>query len=810
MLLNRGWEFRLVSSREDILQSEIKNTPGKWLPATVPGTVHTDLLNNNLIPDPFYSDNEKKLDWIDFCDWEYRTTFNIDNADYDSIVFEGIDTIAEIYLNDILLCNTKNMFVEYSFNIRGKIKNDANNLRIVFRSAKNIGKKNEDKYGKLTVAHESERVYLRKAQYSFGWDWGPSFPTLGIWKNVYLEKSPECKISDVRFATMSIDDNIANLSLTYDLNGQLQNIDHVLIQLENDEYKHEEKVKSLNQRKNLLHIQIENPKLWFPNGMGEQNLYILNIIVAGKDNRILDQNHMLVGIRTIELQLENNNESNFRFLINGTPIYIKGVNWIPVDSFLPRVNKDKYIKLLSLAKNANVNMVRVWGGGIYENDLFYETCCRLGLLVWQDFMFACATYPKQESFMENVREEINYQVSRLRNYPSLTIWCGNNENEWIWYQQNKVSYKNMPDYKLYHEFIPKLLKDLGNSHPYWPTSPFGFDEDPNSFNSGNTHQWQIWSQWVDYENVLSDESLFVTEFGFQAPANIDTLNKVLPPDQRRIQSEIFEYHNKQVDGPERLVRFLSKHLPLQTEWEDYLYLTQLNQGFALKTCIEHWRTNNRTNGSIIWQLNDCWPVSSWSIIDSDLYPKLAYYFVKDTFSDFLICFKNDENKLDVLIQNCSTEDFKGRIELHLLDIKDCTLIEKKSVEVNIKCGNETKFFQDILTVICSESKTLKIVTLYSAHDEVVNKNYHIDEKWKHISLPKVRFEIRQINNNTIEISTDNIALFVDLYHPGIQFQERGFILLPNENKRFKYVANENVTFNRELLRLFSLNNYLAK
>ena len=303
-----------------------------------------------------------------------------------------------------------------------------------------------------------------------------------------------------------------------------------------------------------------------------------------------------------------------------------------------------------------MNIVRVWGGGFYENDIFYELCDELGLLVWQDFMFACALYPEQKAFLKNVKNEITQNVERLQHHPCIALWCGNNENEWIWTQGQKKSYKLMPGYKIYHELIPNVTKEIDPTRPYWPSSPFSFDKDPNSYTSGNRHEWGIWSMWKDYETVKDDQSLFVTEFGFQGPASKKTFEKYLSENNRNINNPVFEFHNKQIEGPERVIKFLSSHLPLKTEWDDFIYLAQLSQGFALKTCLEHWRQNwPVTNGSIIWQINDCWPVTSWAIIDSELNPKIAYHFVKNIFNQQIASIIKDNEDLKIQIVNNSSE-----------------------------------------------------------------------------------------------------------------------------------------------------------
>jgi len=435
ILISSPWELKLHNSNEENINSIFTE---EWIKAEVPGTVHTDLLNAKLIDDPFYADNENQIEWISKCDWIYRTNFSLPLDIVDSensyLIFEGVDTIAKIYLNDQLLGRTENMFLKYEFDVGKIVKEKNNELIIIFHSPIRSGKELEEKHGKLDLALNSERAYLRKAQYSYGWDWGPSFPTMGIWKPVYLIKKDRLEIEDVQFVTEKISGESAEVKLNFSIIGDLKRNDGYVIRLSHKEQNFlEEKLidKIGNQE---ITFEIDHPYLWQPNGIGKPNLYELKIELQNSDT-IIDQYKQDVGIRTIELNLENEGEHDFSFIVNGERIFAKGVNWIPADSFLPRITDEKYEQLLQYAKNGNMNMVRVWGGGIYENDLFYKLCDEFGLLVWQDFMFACGEYPEYSGFIDNVIKEIEYNVGRLRNHPSLAIWCGNNENEWGWAMQ---------------------------------------------------------------------------------------------------------------------------------------------------------------------------------------------------------------------------------------------------------------------------------------------------------------------------------------------------------------------------------------
>ncbi|MFC2134699.1 glycoside hydrolase family 2 protein [Bacteroidota bacterium] len=782
----------------------------KWIDAVVPGTVHTDLLNNKLIDDPFYSDNESKLYWINEVDWIYETFFDYpDNFEKEKpvkIVFEGLDTIAKVYLNKKEIGSSNNMFMRYEYET-GKLKSAGNKLMVVFESPVKYSRKLEKKYGTLDSTRNSERAYIRKAQYSFGWDWGPAFPTMGIWRPVYLLQEDKAVITNIKFDTLQTKSSKAVVQVSVRLNGHLRDAHKLKINFVFEGQKIVKEVKIKNKKNHVLQLDIDNPKLWYPNGSGEQNLYELHVGIMNKKGEFIDREDRKVGIRIIELKLKEKGKNVFKFIVNNKPVYCKGADWIPADSFLPRVTKEKYRTLLIQAKDANMNMIRVWGGGIYEDKIFYELCDELGLLVWQDFMFACASYPGHKEYIKNVKEEIAHIINELQYHPSIAVWCGNNENEWIWYRSKFTSYKEMPGYKIYHEIIPPLMAKHDPMRPYWPSSPYGYEEDPNSVESGNRHVWDVWSYWVDYTEVIKDKSLFVTEFGFQAPANIDTLNGCLPIENRKSQDEIFEFHNKQKEGPERLFRFISAHFPVKTEWEDFIYLTQLNQAFALKTCLGHWRTNGITMGSIIWQINDCWPVTSWAVIDSNLMPKISYHFVKNVFSPVIAHFTVDDEMLNVTISNQGESSFTGSLKLTNIEclsgnstVQDKSkLVIKAGQSVSVRIGNQPN----------DSGGSLLVASLYDDQNNLVHRDYYPSKRWKHLKMREAEYELN-INDieKTITLKAESPLLFMDFYHPGITFSDRGFIMLAGEKKVVKYTGKAKLI--REKIKIFSLDKYLHK
>ncbi|MGE5401109.1 MAG: glycoside hydrolase family 2 protein [Ignavibacteriales bacterium] len=804
-LLHKGWKFALQESAP-FSQDVIK--PDDWYKASVPGTIHTDLLSNQLISEPFYADNETSLQWIGDVNWLYKTTFELPK-DFEPgrpvyLVFEGLDTIADIFINSTNIGSVSNMFRKYTFEVTRFLKKENNILEVLFTSAVKWARSHELKHGRLPVALRSERVYIRKAQYSFGWDWGPAFITMGIWRSVYLMQQTGACIENISFDTMALEGDTAQVKIRAEVKHIDQQNCKLKIRLSSDIHSFEKEIETGSEESLKASFRIKNPKLWWPNNYGEPYLYTLSLQLLNDIGEVVDEKIRKVGIRTVSLRLNENGRSLFQFVINNKPVFCMGACWIPADTFLPRVGDEKYQKLLRSAKEANLNMIRVWGGGIYENESFYNLCDELGLMVWQDFMFACASYPDTEEFLENVKQEVKETVECLRCHSSIVLWCGNNENEWIWYQEQGKPYQQMPGYRIYHTIIPSILKKTDPGRPYWPSTPFGSDEDPNSVNSGNRHQWDIWSRWLDYKSVKDDKSLFVTEFGFQSPANYDTFKEVLPKKEREPQSRVFEFHNKQVEGPERLYRFLAAHLPVAASLKDFIYLTQLNQGFAMKECLEHWRMRfPGTNGAVIWQLNDCWPVSSWALIDSGLRPKLAYYFVKHAFSPQMVCFSRAAEPVLMVVNN-SPDTFNGRLKLHHIYLPKGKVGEVGSADVEVLSDSKQSINISVPEKSYREEGIL-VASLYDREKKLLSRNYHTEGEWKHQKLPNARLEVKTDFTNHIVVTAAKPAFFVTFQHPELTFSDNGLIILPDEEITVPYTGPNDT---KKKLLSYCLNDYL--
>jgi len=672
--LNGTWEFRAAES--DATRSAGQSRLKEWMPGTVPGTVHTDLMAEQIIPDPFYRTQENDVQWVEEMDWVYRRVFDVP-ADVlrESVVrlsAEGLDTYASIDINGKGVGESSNMFIGHSFDVRKVLRPGENTIEIRFDSPVKRAQSLEATHGALRVVLEPHRAYVRKAQYSFGWDWGPKLTTSGIWKGISIEafSGPRLRDPFIRVVSLSVKEAVVRVSV--DVEGGARKGTHLLVAIEGGKGRNE-KTCPVRGRHVSLTVRIPRPYLWWPNGQGEQPMYSASLSLVEKTETL----HNLVvpfALRTVELlQKKDAAGKSFIFVINGRKVFCKGADWIPADNFLPRIPDSRYETLIQMAKDAHMNMLRVWGGGVYEKKLFYELCDRHGLMVWQDFMFACGEYPDTPWFHKEVRTEAEQAIKRLRNHPSIVLWCGNNECEWLYCTENPDKGPDqMRGAKIFRDLLPAACKAFDGSRPYWRSSPFGTGF-PNAEGNGNHHQWTVWSAWKDFAEYENDNSRFVSEFGFQSPANVKTMEECTLPGDRSVQSRVMEHHNKQVEGPERLVRFLAAHYRVETAFSRFIYLSQLVQAGALKCAVEHWRRRKYgTAGSLFWQINDCWPVSSWSVIDSALRPKPAYFYAKRFFAPVLVSFKKSEAGIGVWITNDKPDSLNGTLMLARMSVEGNT------------------------------------------------------------------------------------------------------------------------------------------
>ncbi len=731
-----------------------------WLPAVVPGTVHTDLMANGVIPDPFYRMNENDVQWIDQEQWIYRKSFDVP-AEFlhEKIVrlrAEGLDTYAEIRINGKGIGKTANMFVEHTLNVKRALRAGTNSIEILFDSPVLRSKALERRHGALRVALEPHRVYVRKAQYSFSWDWGPKLTTSGIWRPIFLEAFSNGTLKDPFVKVLSADSRAAVLRITADVEGIIAGDESIRVAVTGDGEKFE-KSSNLREKKVGMTMKLPRPKLWWPNGQGEQPMYSAQITLL-RGEEVLDERIVPFAVRTIALLQEKDDEGKtFQLVVNGRKIFCKGADWIPADNFLPRVPDSRYETLLRMAQDAHMNMIRVWGGGIYEDDRFYDLCDRLGLLVWQDFMFACGEYPDQPWFFDAVRTEAERAIKRLRNHPSLALWCGNNECEWLFCMENPGKHPDqMHGATIFRDLLAGACREFDGTRPYWRSSPFG-NGFPNDESNGNHHQWQVWSAWKDFSVYENDRGRFVTEFGFQAPANVRTIEECTLPEDRHPQSPVMEHHNKQIEGTERLMRFLSGHYRVETDWRRFTYLAQLVQAEALKTAVEHWRRRMfKTAGALFWQINDCWPVSSWAVIDSALRPKAGYFYAKRFFAPLLLSFQKTGQTIELWVTNDSPRPVSGAVALSRRSF-DGTRAWETEQAVRIPANSSRKVLRidhALLAGINSAIEYLFATWKGSGVEGVENRYFFAEPKHMKFVEPRITKEILPLGDNSVAINLE--------------------------------------------------------
>lgn len=806
--LNGEWEFKVCS--ESFIPDELKRKLFNWQVAFVPGVVHLDLLRSGLIPDPFFETNENLVQWVDKVDWVYRKRFTVDFdfSDFHSVklTFEGLDTVGTVKLNGLEIGSFENMFISYSFDVKGNLNQGENEVEVVFKAPTFVAKELENKYGRLLVELASHRVYLRKAQYSFGWDWGPILTTSGIWKPVYIEFLKFARIKNVWFKTVSISSSKADIFTEIEIEKFTgDDIDLVLTVLSEGEKIYERKfVQKGGDRVRGHRFEIYEPRLWFPSGYGEQALYNA-VVEIFKGGELIDRVEKKFGIRTVRLIQEKDEDGeSFIFEVNGEKIFCKGANWIPADSFLPRVRKDDYDKLLEMAKEANLNMLRVWGGGIYEDDYFYEKCDELGIMIWQDFMFACASYPEFQEFIENVKNEAIQVVKCLRNHPSIVIWCGNNENEWIWVDKTGKSPDEMPGASIFNEILPSVCDSYDGTRPYWRSSPWGKNY-PNSETDGNHHQWKVWSGWLDYKNYEFVKARFITEFGFQSPPHVKTLNEVIKPENRDFNSPSIHHRNKQVEGIERLFRFLIAHHKVVSDFEELIYRMQLNQAEAIKFAVENWRVRKfKTSGTIFWQWNDPWPVISWSAIDYKRRPKALYFFAKKFFSPVLLVIKKVEDRAQIFIVNDLLNPISCGVIIKTMTTRgEVKFFSKFNASVR---GNDVALALDVpLSELKVEDfKTDYIYAKLEVDGSVIAENslYLTEPKFLKLKNPGLRYKLIKSDEETLtlRITSSGLAksVFINFENgDDIWLSDNFFDVHPSATVEIKVKSNKSVA---ELLR----------
>ncbi|MFD3402613.1 glycoside hydrolase family 2 protein [Kribbella sp. NPDC058693] len=615
--------------------------------ATVPGEVHTDLLAAGEIPDPFDGDNESKLHWIGRTRWSYRTTFSwaADGNDRQELVADGLDTVATVTLNGQEIGRTANQHRSYRFDITAVLVAGDNELVIEFEGPVAAAEAERAKVGSWPHTNLHPYNELRKMASNFGWDWGPDVATAGIWRPIRVESWSGVRIDSVR--PLAGADGVLNTFVSLAWTDTASEYATVTVEVGGT-------TQSASVKPGWDTVAVTNTvpeaDLWWPRGHGEQPLY--DVVVKLGDEEWTGR----VGFRDITVNVAPDNDGTpFILSVNGKAIYVRGANWIPDDAFVTRLNADTYRTSIQDAVDAGMNLLRVWGGGIYESDDFYDVCDELGILVWQDFLFACAAYSEQEPLRSEVETEARQAVTRLSKHASLAVWNGNNENiwgyvEWSW----RVPLAGRPwGAGYYLDLLPKIVAELDPRTPYSAGSPYSFDQfiHPNDERHGTMHIWDVWNQ-VDYTTYRKYKPRFVSEFGFQGPPAWSTLTSVVHDSPLDPYGEQMLVHQKAFEGNLKLERGLGEHLPVWKDIDDWHWTTQLNQARAVAYGIEHFRSLFPLNtGAVVWQLNDNWPVVSWAAVDGHGIRKPLWFALKRVYADRLLTVQPREDELVVAAHN---------------------------------------------------------------------------------------------------------------------------------------------------------------
>ncbi len=813
--LHDGWQFHEVGK-------------DAWYPATVPGCVHTDLLHNKLIDDPFYRDNERKLQWIGKTDWEYRTTFNVAPAllqrQHIELVFAGLDTYAEVFLNDEPLLRADNMFRTWRVDCKTALQPGTNALRIRFRSPINevlpVMAKLNYQLPASNDQGEKTSPYTRKAPYQYGWDWGPRFVTSGIWRAVTLEAWDEARISDLRIVQRQLNEQTADLAAEVEVVATGDTAATIVIDNLNSRSMAAQQQVRLNAGLNKVEVNfhIAQPARWWPNGMGAQPLYRLRarLIINGQ---AADEATTRVGLRTLELRQQRDEwGKSFEFVVNGVPVFARGGNWIPADSFPTRITRARYRQLLQSVRDTRMNMLRVWGGGIYEADDFYDLCDEMGILVWQDFMFACSMYPGDEAFLDNVRAEAADNVRRLRNHPSIVIWVGNNEVETAWqhwgWKQNLPA-KLWDDYlKIFHGVLPEVCAALDPARPYWPSSPSSnLEDDSDSQRMGDVHYWGVWHAalpFTDYENQLPR---FMSEYGFQSFPQLETVNAYTLPADQDIQSPVMLAHQKHPRGNQLIREYMLREYPQPKDFASFLYVSQVLQAEGIKVGAEHFRrTRPRTMGSLYWQIDDCWPVASWSSIDYFGRWKALQYYARRFYNDLLLSPHVEAGNINFYVVSDRTTETPAQLVVSLLDFAGHTLLSMKT-DVRVAALESKSYFSQPLAQLLAgrDTKNLFLRCELWVGGQPVAANAYFFQPFKQLALPRpqISTDISPVPHGfKVTLATDAFARAVYLSHERADgfFSDNYFDLIPGRPVSVEFRPRQRLALNdfRQQLKVRSL------
>ncbi|MBN2651076.1 MAG: glycoside hydrolase family 2 protein [Spirochaetales bacterium] len=772
-------------------QPKILDLNGEWLIQTtnneysttteVPGSILATMVERGFLADPFYGLNEGLAAEFYNKDWNYTKEFQVSKEFLSRqnifLTLDGVDSVSTIFVNGKIVGETFNMHLQYKFDVKKFLVEGTNQILITIDSPTKIANQFVAENGR-TLTHNGGCAlpgvaYLRKAWFSFGWDWGPKLPDLGIWRAIYLE-SPDTAAIDSYYVTQTISDDLASLTIEVTATEYEKSDLTAKIKLSDSESNYLAEIDLAETT--TATIDVKNPKLWWTRELGEQHLYNLEVQLFS-NGTLVDTKSQRLGLRTIELIRDPDARGEtFYFRLNGVAIFAKGANWIPSDSFIPRGTKNNLIeKRLQDAVDANFNMVRVWGGGIYEEERFYDFCEENGLLVWQDFAYACNPTPDLGYFYEEVEKEAEYNIKRLRNKTSLALWCGNNEIEeaWKWWAYVLLWPEHKDSHvKIFDSIIPSIVNKLDPNTSYWASSPsngIGYGGDPNSPDRGDSHYWGVWHMSQPFSAYRKFNSRFMSEFGFQSFPEMKTIAQFAPEDQHRMFSPIMKNHQKNKSGNGRILKYMRRRFAVPIDFEKQTVLSQLTQAEAMEYGVDHWR-KNRNNfecmGALYWQLNDCWPVASWSSIDYYGRWKALQYFAK-RFYEPVYC-SVAESRRDVEFWGVNDRNYPVETTLKWTIAKaDGTIVNEGEKTTTLPAADSVKIeYLDLRKETFGVKKHQLLIywELYDAEGKMIVKGGRTFSEPKKIWLknPKLETTIAKSAANTfkLDIKANEMAMYV--------------------------------------------------
>lgn len=805
--LSKNWRMKAQNDKE-------------WLKTEVPCTVYGTLLENKKMENPYFRLEEYNARELLRQDYEFETNFYAENEiiqkDSVSLVFYGLDTIADIYLNDKKIGTADNMHRTWSYPVKEVIKDGENHLRIVFHSPINYMEKkmqeSEDEISYIPVGCMKGNSYIRKAHCMFGWDWGPQLPDAGIFRTVELQAYDDYCLDSVKIEQIHNEDKVM-LTITSDLSSsEMQEHDgySVLTELFSPEGSKisSEETKVIYNRKSdsvnsITHMEVIHPELWWPNGYGAQPLYSVKINLC-KNGEVVDSKMERIGLRTMTISTQKDQwGKEFCFQVNGIKIFSMGADYIPQDNILSRITKERTRDLLLQCVKASYNTIRVWGGGYYPEDDFYDICDELGLIVWQDLMFACNIYSMTEEFEQSIVLETIDNVKRIQNHACLGIWCGNNEIEsaWAyWGWKDTHSKKLLADYiKQFEYVIPKAVKQLDQQNFFWPSSPSsgGCFDATGDENQGDVHYWDVWHGLKPFTDYKKYYFRFCSEFGFQSFPSKKTVDAYTLPEDRNIFSKVMESHQKNPDANGKILYYISATFQYPKDFKSLLYISQVLQAWAVQAGVEHWRRNRgRCMGAIYWQLNDCWPVASWASIDYYGRWKLLHYAAKKFFAPRMVSIDVEENRADFYILNETRDSYQGKLHWYLKNMKNECLLQDSIMVSSEPLSSSMVFQQEYSEWIKKEGKeNLYLQVQLEVEHSIVSENTVLFEKPKYVQYLPCTYQYEVTENETefvIHLSSDHFAQFVELDTNGfdVVFSDNFFSICGQEGVKVTVSKSE--------------------